>query len=86
MFTYFKAAHCCGVAENKSNIIATSIEEVCKVDCLMDYTSWLGIHKIHHMKTGKEIEFVRVIRHPDYDPTTLKNDLCLIKEQFNFTN
>ena len=80
MFTYFKAAHCCGMAKAKSNTIECYSME----DCLMDYTTWLGIHKIHHMKTGKEIEFVRVIRHPDYDQTTLKNDLCLIKEQFNF--
>ena len=80
MFTYFKAAHCCGEAKPKVTLIG------CKVDCLMEYTAWFGIHKIHHMKTGKEIEFVRVIRHPDYDLTTLKNDLCLIKEQFNFTN
>ena len=46
----------------------------------MEYTEWYGLSRIIHMKTGKEIEFVQVIRHPDYVRETLKNDICLIKE------
>ena len=49
-------------------------------DCLMEYTKWSGLDRIIHMKTGKEIELVQVIRHPDYVKETLKNDICLIKE------
>ena len=92
MFTYLKAAHCCGTAKQTSNsnlvigneLILDSLDENCKEDCLMNYTAWHGLNEIHHMKTGEEIEIVRIIRHPDYDPTTLKNDICLIKEKFTF--
>ena len=79
IFTFYKASHCCGESAEKN---PNNFD--CKSDCLMEYTRWNNLQSVTHMKTGKEIEIVRVIRHPDYDPSTLKNDICLIKEQLNF--
>ena len=48
------------------------------------FTDWSALIKVVNMKTEEEIEILQVIRHPDYDSATLKNDICLIKEQFNW--
>ena len=48
------------------------------------FTDWYGLLKVVNMKTEEEIEILQVIRHPDYDADSLKNDICLIKEQFNW--
>ena len=36
------------------------------------------------MQSGTEIKYERVKTHPNYKYDELKNDICLIKEQFNY--
>ena len=42
------------------------------------------ISSITHMQSGTEIKYERVKTHPNYKYDELKNDICLIKEQFNY--
>ena len=50
----------------------------------------VGMWKIIHVKTQIQIEFEKYdssgledfLQHPDYDKVTLRNDICLIQENF----
>ena len=36
------------------------------------------------MESGTEIKYEEVFKHPDYKYDKLQNDICLIKEKFNY--
>jgi len=78
--TILTAAHCVAtkVNENGTMVDPSAPDAITSVDCILAGTTE-PIFPLNETKAGQEIKWGEIIVHPDYNETTLDNDIAILK-------